>query len=95
MKDLNYYVNKIGSDKVIHGLVTFVIASNVAILDYEIFNRPAIIAAVVGAITAIIVSIGKELIDFFKNKSFDLSDLKFNFIGLVLGSIWSLILMYI
>lgn len=95
MKDLSYYVDKLGSDKVIHLLVCFIIASNVAILDNEIFNRTAIVAATIGGFTAIIVGVVKELIDFFNGKSFDLDDLKFDTIGSFLGFIWSLILISI
>lgn len=92
MKDLNYFVEKIGYDKCIHLLICFIISSNIAILDNEIFNRTAIIAAIVGALTAAFAGIIKELIDFFKGKSFDLNDLKFDVIGSIVGFIWSLIL---
>lgn len=95
MKDLNYFVEKVGYDKCIHLLICFIISSNIAILDNEIFNRTAIIAATVGALIAAFVSIIKELIDFFKGKSFDLNDLKFGVIGSIVGFIWSLILISI
>lgn len=95
MKDLNYFVEKVGYDKCIHLLICFIISNNIAILDNEIFNRTAIIAATVGALTAAFAGIIKELIDFFKGKSFDLNDLKFDVIGSIVGFIWSLILISI
>ena len=64
MKDLNYFAEKIGYDKCIHLLICFIISSNISILDNEIFNRTAIIAATVGALTAAFAGIIKELIDF-------------------------------
>lgn len=95
MKDLTYYVEKIGYDKCIHLLICFVIASNIAILDNEIFNRTAIVAASIGGLTAVFIAIAKELIDFFIGKSFDLKDLKFGIVGSIVGSMWSLILILI
>lgn len=95
MKDLTYYVEKIGYDKCIHLLICFIITSNVAILDNEIFNRTAIVAASIGSLTAVFIAIVKELIDFFIDKSFDLKDLKFSIIGSMVGFIWSLILILI
>nr|DAT99945.1 MAG TPA: putative periplasmic lipoprotein [Crassvirales sp.] len=95
MKDLTYYVEKIRYDKCIHLLICFIIASNVAILDNEIFNRTAIVAASIGSLTAVFIAIVKELIDFFIDKSFDLKDLKFGIIGSIVGFIWSLILILI
>lgn len=95
MKDLTYYVEKIGYDKCIHLLICFIIASNVAILDNEIFDRTAIVAASIGGLTAILIAIVKELIDFFIGKSFDSKDLKFGIVGSIIGFIWSLILILI
>lgn len=95
MKDLTYYVEKIGYDKCIHLLICFIVASNVAILDNEIFDRTAIVAASIGSLTAILIAIAKELIDFFIGKSFDLKDLKFGIVGSIVGFIWSLILILI
>lgn len=95
MKDLTYYVEKIGYDKCIHLLICFIIASNIAILDNEIFNRSAIIAATIGGLTTIFIGIIKELIDFFNDKLFDLNDLKFDIIGSIIGFVWSLILILI
>ena len=95
MKDLTYYVEKIGYDKCIHLLICFIIANNVAILDNEIFDRTAIVAASIGSLTAIIIAIIKELIDFFIGKSFDLKDLEFGIVGSIIGFICSLILILI
>ena len=95
MFKINDLVNKVGTDKFIHLLVCVIIAETVAVCDVTIFNRSAIIAATVGALTAAFAGIIKELIDFFKGKSFDLNDLKFDIIGSIVGFIWSLILISI
>lgn len=95
MFKINDLVNKVGTDKFIHLLVCVIIAENVATYDAELFNRNAIIAAIVGIVTAIIISIGKEVIDFFRNGLFDVNDLKFDTYGAFVGGLLALILLVI
>ena len=91
MFKINDLVNKIGADKFIHLLVCIIIAENVATYDAQVFNRSAIIAAIVGIVTAIIIGIGKEVIDFFRNGLFDFKDLKFDCYGAILGGLLAFI----
>lgn len=95
MFNINDLINKVGTDKFIHLLVCVVIAENIAIYDAYIFNRSAIIAATLGVIVAIIIGIGKELIDFFRNGLFDLKDLKFDCYGAILGGLLAFILLIV
>lgn len=95
MFKINDLVNKVGADKFIHLLVCVIIAENVATYDAELFNRNAIIAAIVGIVTAIIIGIGKEVIDFFRNGLFDVNDLKFDTYGAFIGGLLALILLVI
>lgn len=95
MFKINDLVNKVGADKFIHLLVCIIIAENVATYDAEIFNRNAIVAAIVGIVTAIIIGIGKEVIDFFRNGLFDVNDLKFDTYGAFIGGLLALILLVI
>lgn len=95
MFKINDLVDKIGADKFIHLLVCVIIAENVATYDAEIFNRSAIVAAAIGAITAIIIGVGKEVIDFIRNGLFDLNDIKFDCYGAILGGLLALILLII
>lgn len=95
MFKINDLVNKVGADKFIHLLVCIIIAENVATYDAELFNRNAIIAAIVGIVTAIIIGIGKEVIDFFRNGLFDVNDLKFDTYGAFVGGLLALILLVI
>lgn len=95
MFKINDLVDKIGTDKFIHLLVCIIIAENVATYDAEIFNRSAIVAAAIGAITAIIIGVGKEVIDFFRNGLFDVNDLKFDCYGAIIGGLLALILLII
>lgn len=93
---INDLVDKIGADKFIHLLVCIIIAENVATYDAEIFNRSAIVAAAIGAITAIIIiGVGKEVIDFIRNGLCDLNDIKFDCYGAILGGLLALILLII
>ena len=91
MFKINDLVNKVGADKFIHLLVCIIIAENVATYDAQVFNRSAIIAAIVGIVTAIIIGIGKEVIDFFRNGLFDFKDLKFDCYGAILGGLLAFI----
>ena len=91
MFKINDLVNKVGTDKFIHLLVCIIIAENVATYDAQVFNRSAIIAAIVGIVTAIIIGIGKEVIDFFRNGLFDFKDLKFDCYGAILGGLLAFI----
>ena len=95
MFKINDLVDKIGADKFIHLLVCVIIAENVATYDAQVFNRSAIVAAAIGAITAIIISVGKEVIDFFRNGLFDVNDLKFDTYGAFIGGLLALILLVI
>lgn len=95
MFKINDLVDKIGADKFIHLLVCIIIAENVATYDAEIFNRSAIVAAAIGAITAIIIGVGKEVIDFIRKGLCDLNDLKFDCYGAILGGLLALILLII
>ena len=96
MFKINDLVNKEGTDKFIHLLVCIIIAENVATYDAQVFNRSAIIAAIVGIVTAIIIiGIGKEVIDFFRNGLFDVNDLKFDTYGAFVGGLLALILLLI
>lgn len=95
MFKINDLVNKVGADKFIHLLVCIIIAENIATYDAEIFNRNAIVAAIVGIVTAIIIGIGKEVIDFFRNGLFDVNDLKFDTYGAFIGGLLALILLLI
>ena len=95
MFKINDLVNKVGTDKFIHLLVCIIIAENVATYDAEIFNRSAIVAAAIGAITAIIIGVGKEVIDFIRNGLCDLNDLKFNCYGAIIGAVLALILLIV
>lgn len=95
MFKINNLVDKIGADKFIHLLVCIIIAENVATYDAEIFNRSAIVAAAIGAITAIIIGVGKEVIDFIRKGLCDLNDLKFDCYGAILGGLLALILLII
>lgn len=95
MFKINDLVNKVGADKFIHLLVCVIIAENVATYDAELFNRNVIIAAIVGIVTAIIIGIGKEVIDFFRNGLFDVNDLKFDTYGAFIGGLLALILLVI
>lgn len=95
MFKVNDLVNKVGTDKFIHLLVCIIIAENVATYDAELFNRNAIVAAIVGIVTAIIIGIGKEVIDFFRNGLFDVNDLKFDTYGAFIGGLLALILLVI
>lgn len=95
MFKINDLVNKVGTDKFIHLLVCIIIAENVATYDAEIFNRSAIVAAVIGAITAIIICVGKEVIDFIRKGLFDLNDLKFDTYGAIVGGLLALILLIV
>ena len=91
MFKINDLVNKVGTDKFIHLLVCIIIAENVATYDAQVFNRSAIIAAIV----AIFIGIGKEVIDFFRNGLFDVNDLKFDTYGAFVGGLLALILLLI
>lgn len=95
MFKINNLVDKVGADKFIHLLVCIIIAENVAICDAEIFNRNAIVAAAIGVITAIIIAISKEVIDFFRNGLCDLNDLKFDCYGAIIGGLLALILLIV
>ena len=95
MFKINDLVDKIGADKFIHLLVCIIIAENVATYDAEIFNRSAIVAAAIGAITAIIIGVGKEVIDFIRKGLCDLNDLKFDCYGAILGGLLALILLIV
>lgn len=95
MFKINDLVDKVGADKFIHLLVCIIIAENVASYDAELFNRNAIVAAIVGIVTAIIIGIGKEVIDFFRNSLFDVNDLKFDTYGAFIGGLLALILLLI
>lgn len=95
MFKINDLVDKIGADKFIHLLTCVIIAENVATYDAEIFNRSAIVAAAIGTITAIIISVGKEVIDFIRNGLFDTNDLKFDCYGAIIGGLLALILLII
>ena len=95
MFKINDLVNKVGTDKFIHLLVCIIIAETVAVCDVTIFNRSAIIAATLGAIVAIFIGIGKEVIDFFRNGLFDVNDLKFDTYGAFIGGLLALILLLI
>lgn len=95
MFKINNLVDKIGTDKFIHLLVCIIIAENVATYDAEIFNRSAIVAAAIGAITAIIIGVGKEVIDFIRKGLCDLNDIKFDCYGAILGGLLALILLII
>lgn len=64
MFKINDLVDKIGADKFIHLLVCVIIAENVATYDAQVFNCSAIVAAAIGIVTAIVIGIGKEVIDF-------------------------------
>ena len=91
MFKINDLVNKVGTDKFIHLLVCIIIAENVAAYDAQVFNRNAIVAATLGAIVAIFIGIGKEVIDFFRNGLFDFKDLKFDCYGAILGGLLAFI----
>lgn len=95
MFKINDLVNKVGTDKFIHLLVCIIIAENAAICDAELFNRSAIIAAAIGIVVAIIIAIGKEVIDLFRGHSFDVKDLKFDTYGAFIGGLLALILLVI
>lgn len=95
MFKINDLVDKIGADKFIHLLVCIIIAENVATYDAQVFNRNAIIAAIIGIVAAIIIGIGKEVIDFFRNGLFDVNDLKFDTYGAFIGGLLALILLVI
>lgn len=95
MFKINDLVDKIGADKFIHLLVCVIIAENVATYDAQLFNRNAIVAAAIGAITAIIIGIGKEVIDFIRNGLCDLNDIKFDCYVAILGGLLALILLII
>lgn len=95
MFKINDLVNKVGTDKFIHLLVCVIIAENVATYDAEIFNRSAIVAAAIGAITAIIIGVGKEVIYFIRKGLFDVNDLKFDCYGAILGGLLALILLIV
>ena len=92
---VNDLVDKVGADKFIHLLVCIIIAENAAICDAQLFNRSAIIAAAIGAITAIIIGVGKEVIDFIRKGLCDLNDLKFDCYGAILGGLLALILLIV
>ena len=91
MFKINDLVNKVGADKFIHLLVCIIIAENVATYDAQVFNRNAIVAAIIGIVTAIVIGIGKEVIDFFRNGLFDFKDLKFDCYGAILGGLLAFI----
>ena len=91
MFKINDLVNKVGTDKFIHLLVCIIIAENVATYDAQVFNRNAIVAAIIGIVTAIVIGIGKEVIDFFRNGLFDFKDLKFDCYGAILGGLLAFI----
>ena len=95
MFKINDLVNKVGADKFIHLLVCVIIAETVAVCDVTIFNRSAIIAAIIGIVAAIVIGIGKEVIDFFRNGLFDVNDLKFDTYGAFIGGLLALILLVI
>lgn len=95
MLKINHLVDKVGTDKFIHLLVCIIIAENVATYDAQVFNRNAIVAAAIGIITPIIIGIGKEVIDFFRNGLFDINDLKFDTYGAFIGGLLALILLVI
>ena len=95
MFKINDLVNKVGADKFIHLLVCIIIAENIATYDAQVFNRNAIVATIVGIVTAIIIGIGKEVIDFFRNGLFDVNDLKFDTYGAFIGGLLALILLVI
>lgn len=95
MFKINNLVDKVGTDKFIHLLVCVIIAENVATYDAEIFNRNAIVATAIGVITAIIISVGKEVIDFIRKGLCDLNDLKFDCYGAIIGGLLALILLIV
>ena len=95
MFKINDLVNKVGTDKFIHLLVCIIIAENVATYDAQVFNRSAIISAIIGIVTAIVIGIGKEVIDLFRNGLFDVNDLKFDTYGAFIGGLLALILLVI
>ena len=92
---VNDLVDKVGSDKFIYSLVCIIIAENAAICDAELFNRSAIVAVAIGIIIPIVIGIGKEVIDFFRNGLFDVNDLKFDTYGAFIGGLLALILLVI
>lgn len=95
MFKINDLVDKFGADKFIHLLVCIIIAENVATYDAQVFNRNAIVAAAIGIITPIVIGIGREVIDFFRNGLFDVNDLKFDTYGAFIGGLLALILLVI
>lgn len=95
MFKINDLVDKIGANKFIHLLVCVIIAENVATYDAQVFNRSTIVAATIGIVTAIVIGIAKEVIDFFRNGLFDVNDLKFDCYGAILGGLLALILLII
>lgn len=95
MFKINDLVNKIGADKFIHLLVCIIIAENVATYDAQVFNRNTIVATAIGIVTPIVIGIGKEVVDFFRNGLFDVYDLKFDTYGAFIGGLLALILLVI
>lgn len=92
MNILDKFINKVGMDKLVHFVVVILIVLSIAVIDVNYFNRPAIVAAAIGAFAGAAVGVLKEILDFFLGKSFDLQDLKFDLYGCIAGFVWALIL---
>lgn len=84
MSKFNELVEKIGTDKLLHALVCFVITILVALACHKT-GETAWVAAAIGGIAAICVGIVKEVYDFLTGESFDAQDLLADCIGAVAG----------
>lgn len=84
MSKFGELTEKIGTDKLLHALVCFVITTLVALACHKT-GETQWVAAAIGGIAAICVGIVKEVYDFLTGGSFDAQDLLADCIGAVAG----------
>lgn len=80
-------LNFLQVDKWAHVLACVLIVYVVADADMDIWQRELAVAIAIGALTAAVFSIGKELLDFFRGGFIDPQDLKADLIGIVIGAV--------
>lgn len=90
----NWLMN-IALDKWLHITVSIIIVCLVALVDVVEWNRPNVIAAFVGGVTALCIGVLKEIVwDFMLGRgTFDVKDLCADFLGSLIGFLlsWALL----
>lgn len=86
-------MKQITLDKVLHFVITFIIA---AVLTFAVkgaeITQPGILCGVYAAIVTMCIAIGKEVYDSFHGTSFDWMDILADFLGAILVVILALFL---